>query len=620
MKCFFKPRIGKYYNKGFRGYKTLVLGSHFYCPIPCENKEACLKDSRPFDRECPCYKDKDAKYFTLSNSCTIEVNSYLEGCPYPSFSMFTKYMMNKRDYIPDPVKYRFWDHVCFYNYLQHYLKDGNTPKYSGNENKKLFNEDWDAFQEVLEDCQPELIYVWNESIKDTILANEKKLTARIEYLGETDMQGLTIYRFLYKHKPYEKPSDLLEDFSRKFHKELSELQKNTSDAVSTERLLLNILQLLRFKTRMSRAFAFIKPCTLMRMVVYLYPQVWNRSLSIYLIKKLQEKTFCAGGMHDLDIFCERVTEVIRLKKWEKIFSTFYWETLEKQVPIGSLEMILPFEWSWYNMTEPHRGFLFMREPADCLIAYLDKSSDYLGSYLLDLMGYPLNDEGGMFIICRPDNVDSYLNILKNNRIGLKVREVREWEHLLIVILEKGYEEKDEMSLYHKEGKCIKKPLSKVETLLPHKYELMPNDRVTIEWFKKLVKSACGKEEVYSKRKSFNKIIPLSLFLFNLYKEELIQCYEGGWIGPGILTNDAGKKQMIKNYQYVHLRRCLSTEKNKQDEKAFELSGEQLVRLFHDRNINKPPRDSENRENDRNQVNECFNKVWKKTGKELCNKG
>ena len=51
MKCFFKPRIGKYYNKGFRGYKTLVLGSHFYCPIPCENKEACLKDSRPFDRD-----------------------------------------------------------------------------------------------------------------------------------------------------------------------------------------------------------------------------------------------------------------------------------------------------------------------------------------------------------------------------------------------------------------------------------------------------------------------------------------------------------------------------------------------------------------------------------------
>ena len=122
MKCFFKPREGEYYYNGFRGYKTLVLGSHFYCSVPCKNKEACLKDSRPFDRECPCYKDKDANYFKLSNSCNIEVNSYLEGCPYPSFSMFTKYMMNKRDYIPDPVKYRFWDHVCFYNYLQHYLQ------------------------------------------------------------------------------------------------------------------------------------------------------------------------------------------------------------------------------------------------------------------------------------------------------------------------------------------------------------------------------------------------------------------------------------------------------------------------------------------------------------------
>lgn len=617
MKCFFKPRIGQYYECGFRGYKTLVLGAHFYCPLPCEHKEACLKDSRPFDRECPCYKDKNDEYFTLSNSCYVEVNSYLEGCPYPSFSMFTKYMMNKRDYIPDPVKYRFWEHVCFYNYLQHYLKDGNTPKYLGNE--KLFAEDWDAFQEVLEELQPELIYVWNESIKETILAHEKKLTGRIVYLGETDMQGLTIYRFLYKHKPVEAPEILLENFSRKFQQELSDLPRHTSDAGSTERLVLDLLQLLRFKTRVSGAFAFLSPRVLMRMAVYLYPQVWNRSFSIYLIKRLQEKELKAEGLKDMDRLYTRVSEVIDSKKWERVYSTFYWERLERQILVQSLGMIPPFEWAWYSLVEPHRGFLFTRTPADCLIVYLDKSSDYLGSYLLDLMGYPLSDKSGMLIICHPDDIDSYLNILKNNRTGLKVREVREWEHLLMLVLEKGYEGKGKICLYHKENEVVKLSSLEVETLLPHKHELMPKDRVARGWFKDLVKKICEKE-VYYKRKYANPV-PLSLFLFNLYKEGLIQCYVGGWIGSGAFKDNDGKEQKMNSYQYAHLHTCFSKEdKEKKRVTLFELSGKQFEKLFHDTNINKPPRDSKSRKASKEQVEKCFNEVWNKTVKMIDKEG
>lgn len=614
MKCFFKPRIGAYYNKGFRGYKTLVLGAHFYCPFECQFKEDCLKDSRPFDRECPCYKGKDDEYFTLSNSCYVEVNSYLEGCPYPSFSMFTKYMMNKRDYIPDPVKYRFWNHVCFYNYLQHYLKDGNTPKYLGNED--LFAKDWDAFQEVLEKLQPELIYVWNESIKETILANKEKLKDRIEYLGETDMQGLTIYRFLYKHKPVEAPEILLDNFSWKFQQELSALQQDTSDVGSTEKLLLDILQLLRFKTRVSGAFAFLSPRTLMRMAVYLYPQVWNHSFPIYLIKRLQEEVLKAEGLRDLDEIYSYAAELIATEKWESVYSTFYWERLEKQMSIQPLGMIPPFEWAWYSLMEPHRGFLFTRTPADCLIAYLDKSSDYLGSYLLDLMGYPLSAKSGMIIICRPDAVDSYLNILKNNRTGLKVREVRECEHLLMLVLEKGYEGKEKVYLYHKGNKVIALSSLEVETLVPHKYELMSKDRVSTEWFKKLVKLTCNKEEIYSKKQYANKPIPLSSFLFNLYKEELIQCYVGGWIGPGYIEDNEGKKQVMKGYQYVHLRTCFSKGTKKQKEIFFDLSGEQFARLFCDKNINKPPKKSVTRDAFKEQVEEHFYTVWKKTGQEI----
>ena len=570
MKCFFKPRIGAYYNKGFRGYKTLVLGAHFYCPFECRFKEDCLKDSRPFDRECPCYKDKDDEYFTLSNSCYVEVNSYLEGCPYPSFSMFTKYMMNKRDYIPDPVKYRFWDHVCFYNYLQHYLKDGNTPKYLGNED--LFAEDWDAFQEVLDELQPELIYVWNESIKETILANKEKLTDRIEYLGETDMQGLTIYRFLYKHKPVEAPEILLENFSRKFQQELSVLQQYTSDAGSTEKLLLNILQLLRFKTRVSGAFAFLSSRTLMRMAIYLYPQVWNHSFPVYLIKRLQKEVLKAEGLRDLDKLYSYAAEVIATEKWESVYSTFYWERFEKQVSVQPLGMIPPFEWAWYSLMEPHRGFLFTHTPADCLIAYLDKSSEYLGSYLLDLMGYPLSAKSGMIIICRPGVVDSYLNILKNNRTGLKVREVREWEHLLMLVLEKEYQGKEEMFY-------LDRPIKNIQTILPtlrpYNYGKIPKDeRLSSSWFKALVE----RNDIAIDVKSGKNNRALYKVLYDMYSKGLLVCYKGHWIGPGEIQLDGGKLKTMSSYQYAYLGSLFK--------RNFDFTGEQFKLLFNDSNIDK----------------------------------
>lgn len=116
---FFHPRIGKHYEKGFRGYRTLVLGAFFYCPIKsCNHRAECLQDSRPLDRQCPCYTDRaEQDYYYLANSCNIEIDSYLEDCPYPTFSMFTKYMTGRNDHLPKPVKYRFWEHVAFYNYF-----------------------------------------------------------------------------------------------------------------------------------------------------------------------------------------------------------------------------------------------------------------------------------------------------------------------------------------------------------------------------------------------------------------------------------------------------------------------------------------------------------------------
>lgn len=46
-KYFFTPRVGKDYEKGFHGIKTLILGSHFYCPYTdCSHlKEECASSN-----------------------------------------------------------------------------------------------------------------------------------------------------------------------------------------------------------------------------------------------------------------------------------------------------------------------------------------------------------------------------------------------------------------------------------------------------------------------------------------------------------------------------------------------------------------------------------------------
>ena len=76
----------------------------------------------PYDRKCPEYVGKEGQdYYFLANSCYIEIDTFVGGCPYPSYSAFTKYMTNRRDYIAQAVKNRFWEHVCFYNYLQNVL-------------------------------------------------------------------------------------------------------------------------------------------------------------------------------------------------------------------------------------------------------------------------------------------------------------------------------------------------------------------------------------------------------------------------------------------------------------------------------------------------------------------
>ena len=171
-KNFFKPRIGKDYKKGLRqGKKVLVLGASHYClhnqnnntgficPVWNLCTSLAIKDSSPYNLSCPYYKSSKNELergLLLEDSPSIEVDNYLEGGDYISYSNFTDFMMEIFGF---NAPYEFWDKVAFYNYVQHFLPSQTTPRQT---RADIMN--FEALLNVIKDLQPDIIIVWGVAV------------------------------------------------------------------------------------------------------------------------------------------------------------------------------------------------------------------------------------------------------------------------------------------------------------------------------------------------------------------------------------------------------------------------------------------------------------------------
>ncbi len=195
-KYFFIPRKGVNYEKGRDGIKTLIVGIAHICDVKgCEFREKCAnQDSiREMDRKCPAYKDKN-EYYRLSNSNEIEITSFIEGdARYPAYKAFTCYMLKKEDKLPTKDREKFWESVAFTNYLQFFLDNGNQ---EGLDNQ-MFSDAYDAFLDVLDELQPQVIYVWNKRLGEFLKAKARK-SDQIRFIGLCDMKfQLNVYFFTF---------------------------------------------------------------------------------------------------------------------------------------------------------------------------------------------------------------------------------------------------------------------------------------------------------------------------------------------------------------------------------------------------------------------------------------
>lgn len=190
---FFKPWIGKNYEKGFDGVKTLVLGVAHICTLECTkaNHGLCMNPETVWDmdRECPVYKNSGG-VLCLSESNDIEISSFIAGdARYPSYSAFTYYMLGEKDTLPENKKRKFWDSVAFTNYLQLFLDndelDGITDE--------MFEQSYGAFLKLCDELKPEIICVWN----DRLCSFLKNKDEDFKCLGTADMSfQLTVKVFI----------------------------------------------------------------------------------------------------------------------------------------------------------------------------------------------------------------------------------------------------------------------------------------------------------------------------------------------------------------------------------------------------------------------------------------
>ena len=206
---FFIPRVGVNYSKGFAKKKTkarvLVLGAYHICKDKklvfsrdgnqersCPHRELCRTNEgiRQMDATCPCYANSsEPEYHRLSNSNNIELLAHIcDDAPYPTYSAFGRYMLDKSDHLTQKEKERLWDSVAFTNMLQHYKLQNDAM----DDEDYPFEDDYQTLVAVVKELEPEIVLAWNPAVKQTIVKHKEDFS----YIGQTDMPGLSVYMFV----------------------------------------------------------------------------------------------------------------------------------------------------------------------------------------------------------------------------------------------------------------------------------------------------------------------------------------------------------------------------------------------------------------------------------------
>lgn len=452
-KYLFNPRITEKWKEG----GTLVVGINHWCPQEgCEHYEDCVVNcnSIKYDKNCDwavSEVDETTRY-DLRYTTYEAFNCYFEHFPgYECFKEFLLYITGTQDCMEPDEQRKCWNHLAFYNYIQHFTKMSltHTSMYGVKEAlSKKEDEDFAAFLDVLHDLKPRLVIVWHKDIKNLLLKKieEGKFPKgrNLQLVDDLGIPTKSMFRFVYQEKKVHE-EDIITHIIRDFEKNFGGI-----DGFFTEQVLLRLLRWNMFKTENDLALLTQLPVSndvLKNMLEATKKYAWDSDVLISLVKRIQEQLGITSVL-------DAIPYGILHYKDSVVYSNVLL-TPQKYMQVCPLVGIYPEDCSHYSLKKYEekdllsltglsfdglrsKTYIDDNAQAQGFIIYIDENHPLSEAFFKHLFEAKLDKKGYSMLIMKSsqENDNRYLQILKgSNRLHtIKSRAIGDEAFLFVKLL------------------------------------------------------------------------------------------------------------------------------------------------------------------------------------------
>lgn len=295
-KYLFNPRITEEWKEG----GTLVVGINHWCiQKGCEYYEDCVlnSNSKKYDKLCRWAVSEvdDSTPYDLRYTTYEAFNCYFgDFLGYESFKEFLLYITGTQDCMEPDEQKKYWNHLAFYNYIQHFTKMSltHTSMYGVEEAlSKKEDDDFKAFLDVLHDLKPKLVIVWHKDIKNLLLRKIKEgkmpIGRSLLLIDDLGIPTKSMFRFVYNEKNSQKTDTAIIQFTKTFEQKYGRIGE-----LSTEQVVLRLLRWNMFKTEEDLALLTqlsVLSDDLKNMLEFVECFAWDSDVLSYLVSRIQEQ-------------------------------------------------------------------------------------------------------------------------------------------------------------------------------------------------------------------------------------------------------------------------------------------------------------------------------------------
>lgn len=496
-KYLFNPRITEEWKEG----GTLIVGINHWCiQKGCEFYEDCVlnSNSKKYDKLCRwavSEVDETIKY-DLRYTTYEAFNCYFgDFLGYESFKEFLLYITGTQDCMEPDEQRKYWNHLAFYNYIQHFTKMSltHTSMYGVKDALiKKEDEDFKAFLEVLCDLKPRLVIVWHKEIKDLLLRKitERKLPKgrKLQLVDDLGIPTKSMFRFVYDEKKLHKSETEFIQFTEKFKQKYGCIGD-----FSTEQVVLRLLRWNMFKTEEDLSLLTqlsVLSDDLKNMLDSVEDFSWDSGVLVFLVRRIQEQL-------GITAILEKVPYTILHYKEDDIVYSNVLLRPKVNMQVRPLVGIYPQDCSHYSLKKYEEkdllalsGFSFdgLRSKtyieekvlAQGYIVYIDEYHPVSEAFFKHLFDGKLDKGSFSMIIMKSseENDNRYLGILKDSNRICEIRSTAIGNEAYLFL--KLFNEPKDNSQVIIEGKKRRISNRKLASLIPLKLNDNSSDKVELD--------------------------------------------------------------------------------------------------------------------------------------------